>query len=1574
MQQRSDYSAMNMNQQSTVVEAATNETAFAFDGDDFYGYDRNSIFVHFFLIIDEIIKAHIWHPAFYFCQYIAPFLQIFISIFWPFFVENWDISGQAEQRSMSYFVRGFASILTLSDPRNALEFNLTSFIAVAAIYSIVFVVLTGCFIYYYFGSRSFGGLLPIFIFFLLIITRIFYLPAAAIFSSTLGGLQSQDGVSTFAFIYMLITYLLATAYIYITELLINYISNPNRSCFACFNGKHNVYCLVYYSLHYLFYSISQFLPSWFLIFVIALKIIGAIYLMYDIFSIPYFYFYTNIFLEAVYSMTIVSDIIVKINMPPFAHFFIPIAVFMIAFIVFLIIFNIIKKKVLQNLESHTFSNDAEEFKISSLTAANQHLNIGFIFHSKSVFDGSFSFYIAHKMSNIEIWIMVTGIMSFIPSEKSNFSLSVVNLKQLYSKKLIEKLRILHFIKLEQHKYLTSTNEINRRLMSLKAASNDAIILTKRFWSDVSKGDNRLILGTLNNIAGVIIDAKNQWKNSLNMFPNEYRFSLEYSNFLVECCGKFEKGMYWLLKAEHLERGISGGIDEIFRTFVCSNPSVIYDGVIDRNGNLINDKSVAINSSKNEQLTQDQLEEEVENGMIEKLMSERFLWPSLRSHLSNATAHYRPKYLSLFTVLKYIMFIIILIFLIVLNVEYTTCFTFFDNSYTLIESINQLRVNLGYLKGSLMLQWAKSVGIFYTLDLLNQSNIYQNHDPAIDLININNSLVYWMNRAQLEYVNLFKSISYTAIQGESIAALSEQLLYDNVQRSFCTLINSTMEDNDNSSEINSSTLNEQQLLNFEIKTVDTNAKSLIMSMIWSMNSLLSTNFSILQDNSLFCEYNLLSPEICEAFSNVSSDFSSFVIKANNNAQSKIKVLIAVFLVIAIVIWIPLIIIPQFIVQKESLRVFSALKSIDKNAATIASQKLALNEQLLNNDYVVSQQHTYSFSSVILIWRLLYALLVITILICAGVSYDTLSKTCNKLQQIILLSHFGASRHGQSAEVFALVVYNLIGTKFSRNYMNFDSLYELFMKYMNELTDNSNYFIHGENNNGMSKYDEVITNLHIDDSCESPLGDEYVSYKCLSFQRAISTFLIAARGMLLDELPENPLNTTKFLNFLHISVCEMNELNQKSRDRTTYLVHAAEDYSLKVTIALLTIAIILDIIAIIIDILFDNMLKRLLKTALLLIRHLPPPAIAESPQLLNILLVQTDRLNDHNSNTNEVIFNSISVPVVLLGEGCIIEAINNSFQSTFGVHNEQVVGHHLSCLIPNPGSEEIDMTPEEQGAFHLYEKMNLILSQESDEDGFSYMTKLISNEDETMIVKVSVHIIKNKENVVSGFILIIEDLKQIINVEERLSDVKKNADYLMNQLIPRKFSSIIEEKGKKFSFVITQAFVVVVHINVVDAILEKGFEEYDALISLLESDAFKNPPFLYLKTVYDLICFVGGIFEEKEMKDLAYIALDLTTSIMKTLNSKLKPIIDEKRFSIAIACGGPLLGGIIHSKNPIFDVSGDLITEASKIAMNASNEVISFSKDAREYITDEFILFQETHNNLGTPVYVNINQNT
>lgn len=1574
------------------VEIAQTESCIILQSVDFFGYERKSIFYQFFIFIDNIIKLHYWRHSYYILQYLIPIFQLFALSFYPYLPNKWDSRPGEKGYSCCEFIHGFACIFTLSPPSVVSEIHIPTLIAISIISGLIIVITIACFLYYIFNSHSLPFFLPLLSFIVQIILFIFYFPTISALTSSFSGLIEQTPISIFAFAYLLIALIFLTAFIYFSTLLINFESNPNRSFFCTYTGKHIFHLYLIFGNCFILVSMTQYLPSWIIYFAIGLKIILTIALIVEVFSFPFVHFYSNVFSSSFYCMSIISDILLYFDgISPFVRLFLPFSVFILSFVIFSIVFNMIKKRILNILnfvnESQMSEIEKEQFlseyvNPKTLLGGYQFLRLGFIFKSVQILKGKVSLYIAENLNSIDFWISLTSIISFFPGERDNFSICIKKLKSLFAKTFVEKQRILHLMMLEQHRYLTGTNEIPQRLSSLEMSTNNSIALTKQFWSEISKGDLKDPMKTLDLIAGEINDTKNMWIVNLHLFPNEYRFAALYSVFLIECLGKFEDGVIWLLKASHLERGFHSAVDELFKVFVCSLPYFLHDKIVNKYGFLlVEEKTFGETETVPDKMQQDKLEEDIENGMIEKLLSEKFVWPTLRNYLSRATSHYRPKYISIFTILKIISLLIIFVLLITINIVYSQEFTLFKYTYNIIESFNNVRVGLGFLYSSFLIQFTNYSIASTQLNLTN---------PSINLSNLTESMYEWIDYAEINYINFFYEISKDARSGEKISSLSGKLIEESIDRYFCFI---DMNDN------------------FLSKPFKTDMKSAITSSIISLQSLMFSNSSSIKNSSLFCEFNLLYPTLPDSFTNVSFNFSQLTHHINEDSQKTILIMLIVFLCFAVIFWIPLLIVPQLILQIESKRIVAAMKTVDQNAAFTASQPLTIEDENEPRQNYVFQNRRNSYLNMIWLWRFLYILMTLIIFVFVIVSYCVLHVSFNKLKNLILLDHYGSTRHGLCTEIFSLTIYKIISISMGIEYFNSSLVTNYFLRYVDQITECSNVFIHGnENLNGMSSYSKSIERLHIEDKCEASYGDLNY-YECMSFQRAISSFIVLAKETMTDNFG-TALESRKFYELFHVLTSDVNVMNEQSRDLTKDIIKGTIKKSLTVSIVLLSIAAVFDIILFVCDFVYVNKLTLRMNTALLLIRHLPPPSVVETKGILDILLVENeDRKDQSETSVNDVIFNTITSPTILIGEGNIIEKVNSSFQDTFGLSSEKVVGRNLNFFIPP--------SDEDEGSLRLYDMLLKIQEGVVSDEPFSLVTKCVTSEEDEkdkdvmVTVKVTVFAVHDKDDFVNGFVILVDDKSRTANVEHQLSDVKKEVEQLISQLIPLNFNTIFRNEGNDFGYVIPSTFVVVVHVSGIEEFLEKNWNGYGEIISSLENEVKKNPPFIFLQTVYDVISFISGIIVDKEMGELASISHDFGRALVRVLNKKL-PRNKGKRFTVSIASGGPLIAGFFNSIDasscrvsnnnsssisiqkfqshtnfssynstmngfassnnngtaplsddslisdldtiPVFDVLGNLLVKAAKLAVNADSEDIIVSSDTRELLgNDKSIIF-------------------
>ena len=188
-------------------------------------------------------------------------------------------------------MHGFASIYTFSPPDKVSDFDLASFIAIASISGLMIIITIFCFLHYLFNSHSLPFFLPLISFIVQNLIYIFYFPSLSAFTSSFSGLIEQSPLYVFIFAYLLIVLIITNSFIYFSSSLINFESNPNRSLFASFNGKHVYHAFLFYGIFFILVNLTQFLPNWIIYFIIILKIIFSILLIIEVFAFPFFHFY-----------------------------------------------------------------------------------------------------------------------------------------------------------------------------------------------------------------------------------------------------------------------------------------------------------------------------------------------------------------------------------------------------------------------------------------------------------------------------------------------------------------------------------------------------------------------------------------------------------------------------------------------------------------------------------------------------------------------------------------------------------------------------------------------------------------------------------------------------------------------------------------------------------------------------------------------------------------------------------------------------------------------------------------------------------------------------------------------------------------------------------------------------------------------------------------------------------------------------------------------------------------------------------------------------------------------------------
>jgi hypothetical protein len=348
--------------------------------------------------------------------------------------------------------------------------------------------------------------------------------------------------------------------------------------------------------------------------------------------------------------------------------------------------------------------------------------------------------------------------------------------------------------------------------------------------------------------------------------------------------------------------------------------------------------------------------------------------------------------------------------------------------------------------------------------------------------------------------------------------------------------------------------------------------------------------------------------------------------------------------------------------------------------------------------------------------------------------------------------------------------------------------------------------------------------------------------------------------------------------------------------------------------------------ILDRLLEGNLLSQLRATIILLRHIPPPHIAQTPDVLSLILPQPPA--DDIQDISQTAFERCSVPAVCLSQALIVEAVNDAFVSTFSIVPGFIVGQPVTALIPKPAADNGKLPPEERGAFHLHNKLEKMVHKDANGE-CSYTTKCLSGES-YVPAHVTAYSVKG-----AGFVLIIEDRQPIDVVRQKLEEQKRAVEHLQEQLMPVDLRLVNIEGEKAGTLLVVQ----------IHGTLGMSKDKLADLFSVVTVLAKSHPPFIVFNILFDTVYAVGGIFlDSADPQSHARPAIGLAKTISEELQQS------QVQFAIGITFAQDFIVTVIGDNCQILDVASRAIDEAADMVLAAPVDAIVVSARFAEVMGD------------------------
>ena len=1502
----------------------------------------NPVLVAMAGVVESVLNLHIDSYIYYFFKCLFPVIYMICCTYWTGVNSVWGTETGIER-----FMNELNKLLTFSVLVNSTAIDYVQVIVplvLTLIHFIVTVVLLRLYLKKLSVSKRVMMLAAIWF---EILPLFLMMPNLAAFASTIVNLSRKDPVAIVFFLIYICVNVYSCFVAYCSLLLTSYALKPSISLLSVVDGTHYFVLMLGCGACMLIANVTEITKGWTFVFAVIPRLCIVLYLIIDVFNMIHAKKTGAAICLGMYFAMISFDIMAVVDIfgrkvAVGIKFAVPILVFIVISISGYFVIHRIRCRIAAKLDCRYKDREKvteyyEGLQIKNYKQAIKYVIVGFTEGVPRVLDGTFPHIVAKKFDNYSLYQRVAEFTLMLPCNNSCVADSLDWLSSVIQQTLMQKLILNHLNSIQSGRFQRLAQETDILFMELKNEADSAIELTKRFWYEVAIKNERSAEKTVQMLAAMIPKVKQRWKEILLLHPGEPDLALTYSRFCIECLGKFETGVIYNIRSKYIEQGYQASLDPLFRAFVISQPKLWREKIVDRTGQIMlkyeDCPSAQFSSSATETTTlQDKLQDDVDFGALDSAARDLMEWPRLRMNVTKATSHYRPPLLMTVRICKKAGLLAWSAALIAAIVLYVSAFTTMQYSYERCEAVNICRAALSYMRNFIFLIYANQTGILFSNEQYESiipkvnwntiSSLYYYRQPEISLKNV-------ATTALDSFIFLYKSFARSGLGGENVTRIASMIADPVMTR---TRYRATGEE----------------------LTTHTSAKSAFLSIFWTYQSFLNTsreNYAGFLTSKELLDTSVAHMILSEYLSSVCDDFATQAQEAFFTRKSEMVITISIIVVTGCLILIPLTHLPQIIIMREYNKIQKALLQVRSEDATKATHPIIMHsggkneisplQSLSNNDR--------SFMMILVISSIL-SLVIVVITGCTLIVFMAYGQ---KAMRAVAVSRFGSMRDAWISEIFGYVIMLLTLKEKTTDAYTREDVTLFYQRALAEFNVMKEKFAHGDGDKpGIYELDPKIREFHITDKCASNAsgGISFSFYSCLSLERSMSTFFVYSEDLALESNAYT-LKSELFVNYLHFvtGVLEVH-LRQSRTMVLDFVMNRIRDSQVGTTV-MLVVAILLVIVNWFLKFYLEGRFMGLLKTVLILLRRLPPPVIATTPVITDALIVTSERTKSDMNDPGQLLFHYSQAPMLSLSANLAIESINQAFSNIFHFADDHIIGQSLPLVIHRPLAGDNEQTPEEQGAFHLYDKMERMV-REGVELACTYPVEVHCGDGTTVSTDVTVHPVQTKAGEIKQFVLIAEDKRELVVLENKIKEDRKDTKYLGAKLVPMDLSPIFETNGYDYVHTVECATLVTVHVKEMMYLINDTEHAVAQLNAELNAVCEMFPPFIKYITVFDAFFFIGGLVPD-ETKNHADIGLKFAVELKKVIH-RIVPRKTHQRYALSVVTGGPvscvLIGDPEQGNSRRFDLVSEILDDGAALVALAPPNTIIISTATAQRLTE------------------------
>ena len=1291
-------------------------------------------------------------------------------------------------------------------------------------------------------------------------------------------------------------------------------------------------------------AIVTYFQDWFFIVAQVLYFVITLYIIYVHIFIPFYDIWRNYVSTSIAIMTDVLTLVSIIaNLANFEYALVGIiglAGLFVSLIITGIIFNKYVKKIKKELTAGENNKDcmmklADKHIESDEKVACMYVIVGFSQLAEKFVDGSLTDYLIENTNSNRVLSILTQATTFFPSESRKMN---VLFKKIATKKNIgiaDRFLLYQSYKIKTRRLASDTKDTFDTFTELKNLRRQCQTNIASFWNK-SECD----VTFLSSIAKEILDIDRRFQEAISNNPNNPRITTEYSTFLIECKCSYDDAILQHVKAERIRDGKNFNVDVSFRSLVAKFPRYLKDRILDVKGRRILSKSHASSSNNNIEGSTQQSSSgsRVTSGSVissldleaEEAVSKRIIRNSkLRLAFHTAVRDKKPPAALTLIYAGVFGFIVavgmyLAIFFYAESQMNDRLSAILDLSY-----LNNLRFYTDVAIFSIYTNWGREAGYMTNEEEANSkiNHVTSSLIPSIDEdLPWEQQVIASIQQARDSMQDVLNRLVEMSTAGKDVYALSGSILEGSLTMQVCKSGN-------------------------PFARIKTSLKDQFAYMLMVGCKLAAT---IRQENIYqseeYCEILSNSFELAANCLDTITSFQDNQVNEGNSFHTNLTYFLYIGVPLFVVVSLfpfTIIGIHYIITTKQAIKILLGLPQAVKDDA-----KIPIRCDQEENEEGEMQRVQVSCTFWIAVSCFYICLAVVTII------YILFVNTIISVNDIILNCngwyYYSSLRAGSSAESGndALQLIFITGD-LQQNITSRDQLLSIAQSDLDKTFEYHNSLIRGGSYAPAAfGFDDELDRLTMQDSCANRPEPTNIhdSYKCASLNQQVTIF----KNFLQDIInqPESyggKVSTEVTWNIYHIMPYHFWPSVQVANERIIEITQEQHDSMKFNAVIYMIVGIVVSLFEVIFATIVRSELIENYEVLMIFFQHISPANIVSSKEILNYFLNQSKSGERESMSTAKSIVYNSSEAIIITSQTLVVESLNQSVTSSLGFTPDQMLGQQITNFMSEEQAtkmnQDIQSTIENKSSAAIDDHINLI-----------------SDNSEQIPFHVTVIPMKGDSDDIQSFVFILNNETEIIKKQKEAEEAKAKSEKLLYQILPKDIVFRLNRGEKDISFTIPHAtifFIDVVKFSEYSASLTPSeiMSNLSCLFDSFDKNVAQYPSITKIKLIGDVYMAAAGLFADEDTPPQTHAAdsINCCFACLKSLEEINVKLSSSLEVRIGVNTGGPLIGGVLGTEKPTFDIIGDPINIASRLQSTDVPGKVQISQGTKEVVEGlDFVL--------------------